>query len=87
MDGPLVVPYGTAELRELCRQSLDCAQPWVKRGLPGHLLPVDGANHFTILESLADPQFAFDRYQRGNKQTVEVRHVHIHSGGREWSGS
>ena len=22
----------------------------------------------------------FDRYQRGNKQTVEVRHVHIHSG-------
>jgi hypothetical protein len=24
----------------------------------------------------------FDRYQRGNKQTVEVRHVHIHSGGQ-----
>ena len=24
----------------------------------------------------------FDRYRRGNKQTVEVRHVHIHSGGR-----
>jgi hypothetical protein len=22
----------------------------------------------------------FDRYRRGNKQTVEVRHVHIHSG-------
>jgi hypothetical protein len=22
----------------------------------GHLLPVDGANHFTILETLADPQ-------------------------------
>ena len=25
---------------------------------------------------------AFDRYRRGNKQTVEVRHVHIHSGGQ-----
>ena len=25
---------------------------------------------------------ADDRYQRGNKQTVEVRHVHIHSGGQ-----
>jgi hypothetical protein len=25
---------------------------------------------------------AFDRYGRGNKQTVEVRHVHIHSRGR-----
>jgi hypothetical protein len=23
---------------------------------------------------------AFDRYRRGNKQTVEVRHVHLHSG-------
>jgi hypothetical protein len=22
----------------------------------------------------------FDRYRRGGKQTVEVRHVHIHSG-------
>jgi hypothetical protein len=25
---------------------------------------------------------AFDRLQRGNSQTVEVRHVHIHSGGQ-----
>ena len=24
----------------------------------------------------------FERYQRGNKQTVEVRHVHIHPGGQ-----
>src|SRR3984893_14314087 len=24
----------------------------------------------------------FERYRRGNKQTVEVRHVHIHSGGQ-----
>jgi hypothetical protein len=24
----------------------------------------------------------FDRYRRGSKQTVEVRHVHIHSGGQ-----
>jgi hypothetical protein len=23
---------------------------------------------------------ALDRHQRGNQQTVEVRHVHIHSG-------
>jgi hypothetical protein len=28
----------------------------VKRDLPGHLLPVDGVNHFTILDTLADPQ-------------------------------
>ena len=37
-------------------QSIDYAQAWVKRDLPGHLLPVDGANHFTILDTLADPQ-------------------------------
>ena len=24
----------------------------------------------------------FDRHRRGNRQTVEVRHVHIHSGGQ-----
>jgi arylformamidase len=56
MAGELVVAYGTRELPELCRQSIDYAHAWVERGLAGHLLPVDGANHFTILEALADPQ-------------------------------
>jgi acetyl esterase/lipase len=54
MAGPLVVAYGTKELPELCRQSVDYAQAWVERGLPGHLLPVDGTDHFTVLEALAD---------------------------------
>jgi arylformamidase len=53
--GPLIVTYGTAELPELCRQSIDYAQAWVERGLPGRLLPIDGADHFTILETLAQP--------------------------------
>jgi acetyl esterase/lipase len=56
MASELIVAYGTKELPELCRQSVEYAQLWVERGLPGHLLPVDGANHFTILETLADPQ-------------------------------
>jgi acetyl esterase/lipase len=56
MAGELVVAYGTRELPELCRQSIEYAQAWVERGLPGHLLPVDGADHFTILEALAEPQ-------------------------------
>lgn len=55
MAGELIVTYGTAELPELCRQSIDYAQAWVEQGLPGHLLPIDGANHFTILEALASP--------------------------------
>ena len=53
MAGPLIVTYGTAELPELCRQSIDYAQAWVERGLPGHLLAINGADHFTILETLA----------------------------------
>jgi arylformamidase len=52
----LVVAYGTNELPELCRQSITYARAWSERGLPGRLLPVDGADHFTILEALADPR-------------------------------
>jgi hypothetical protein len=55
MAGPLIVTYGTAELPELCRQSIDYAQTWVGRGLPGRLLPIGWADHFTILETLAQP--------------------------------
>lgn len=55
MAGELIVAYGTRELPELCRQSVDYAHAWVERGLAGHLLPVDGADHFTVLESLASP--------------------------------
>jgi arylformamidase len=58
MAGELVVAYGTRELPELCRQSIDYAQAWTKRGLAGHLLPIDGADHFTILDALADPRGA-----------------------------
>src|SRR5229473_6025504 len=54
--GPLIIAYGTAELPELCRQSTDYAEAWTGRALPGRLMPIEGANHFTILESLADPQ-------------------------------
>ena len=51
--GELVVAYGTRELPELCRQSIEYARAWTERGLPGRLLPVDGADHFTILDALA----------------------------------
>ena len=61
MAGELVVAYGTNELPELCRQSIEYAQAWTERGLAGHLLPVDGADHFTILDALADPQGALVR--------------------------
>jgi len=56
--GALVIAYGTGELPELCRQSVDYAQAWIGGSLPGRLLPIEGADHFTVLESLADPDGA-----------------------------
>jgi acetyl esterase/lipase len=55
MAGELIVAYGTNELPELQRQSIDYAQAWAERGLPGRVLPVDGTDHFTVLETLARP--------------------------------
>jgi arylformamidase len=59
--GKLVIAYGTGELPELCRQSIDYGRAWTERGLPGHLLPIEGANHFTILEELANPKGVLTR--------------------------
>lgn len=39
----------------MCRQSIDYARAWTERELPVRLLPVEGADHFTVLESLAAP--------------------------------
>ena len=58
MAGELIVAYGTGELPELCRQSVEYAQAWAECGLTGELLPIDGANHFTALETLAHPDGA-----------------------------
>jgi hypothetical protein len=59
--GELVVAYGTRELPELRRQSIDYGQAWTELGLHSHLLPVDGTDHFTILEALANPRGALTR--------------------------
>jgi arylformamidase len=52
---PLVVTVGLGELPELIRQSKEYAEAWQERGLPGRYLPVDGHDHFSILEELARP--------------------------------
>jgi len=52
---PLVVSVGLGELPELIRQSEAYAAAWQERGLPGRYLPLDGHEHFSILEELAQP--------------------------------
>jgi len=34
-------------------QSIEYAEAWTERGFPGRSLPVDGADHFAILDALA----------------------------------
>ena len=56
---PLVLAYGTDELPELRRQSEQYGA--ARTGLPGRVLPLEGRDHFTILEELADPGGALSR--------------------------
>jgi arylformamidase len=53
--GPLVVAYGAGELPELQRQSRDYAAALTEAGLPNRLLPLEGHDHFSIMQELASP--------------------------------
>ena len=54
-SSPLIVTVGLDELPELIRQSDEVAAAWAKRGLPGRYLPLDGHDHFSIVDELARP--------------------------------
>ena len=54
-SGKLTIAYGTAELPELQRQSEQYAAEWKSANRAADLLPVAGADHFSILEQLARP--------------------------------
>lgn len=54
-SGPLVMAYGTAELPELRRQSIEYEQAWRAAGRDGEILPLAQEDHFSILEQLARP--------------------------------
>jgi acetyl esterase/lipase len=52
---PLIMACGGGELPELQRQSETYAAARAQAGLPGRLVRLNGHNHFTILEELANP--------------------------------
>lgn len=52
---PLAIAYGTAEVPALVHDSRALAARRAAAGAPGALLPVAGANHFSILDELRDP--------------------------------
>ena len=58
---PITVAFGQAELPELQAQSQAFFAARSAAGMPGQLLAVPGANHFTILPELARPDGALAR--------------------------
>jgi hypothetical protein len=68
-----IIATGFSGLR-LLRQS--------QRQMTEEFIDVYGNYAIKLLRLQNDMIQTFDRYRRGNKQTVEVRHVHIHSGGQ-----
>src|SRR5207244_9236412 len=51
----LVAAVGGAESAEFLRQSRDIVAAWKQSGLACGYLEVPGANHFTVVEALANP--------------------------------
>jgi arylformamidase len=52
---PIAVAYGAAELPELRRQSRTFHRVRAEAQAPGPLIPIPGADHFRVLESLWNP--------------------------------
>ncbi|MCK8786631.1 alpha/beta hydrolase [Roseomonas sp. NAR14] len=52
---PVAVAYGSAELPELRRQSRHWHGQRAEAHLRGPLIPVAGANHFTVVDALSQP--------------------------------
>ena len=52
---PLAISYGTAELPALVKDSDDLHSRRRAAGAPGPLVPIPGADHFTVLEELRRP--------------------------------
>ena len=58
---PLDIAYGTKELLALVRDSRDLHARRAAAHVPGLLIPVGGADHFTVLDGFQDPAGALCR--------------------------
>jgi arylformamidase len=52
---PLAITYGTAELPAIVRNSREYHAHRAQSHVPGPLIPVPNANHYTIMEELRSP--------------------------------
>lgn len=58
---PLAIAYGTAELPAMVASSRDYHARRAREHLPGELLPIVRANHFTVLDGLRQPDSVLTR--------------------------
>lgn len=58
---PLIVTVGGAESEEYLAQSQELESAWSQQGLPISPLIVPGANHFSILDHLVNPDSLLKR--------------------------
>ncbi len=63
-SAPVVLAYGTGELRELQRQSVAYHEARCAAGLSSELLPLAGLNHFSIMDELEKHDGALARAAR-----------------------
>jgi acetyl esterase/lipase len=61
VEKPLALAYGTAELPALVAASRDFHARRAAAHLPGDLVPIARANHFTILDGLREPDSVLTR--------------------------
>lgn len=59
---PMLITYGTSELPPLISDSRDLHAKRAAAHLPGALLPIAGADHFTIVHELRDADGALTRH-------------------------
>lgn len=62
VDKPLAIAYGTSELPPLVADSRDLHTRRSAAHLPGALIPVPGANHFTVVHELRDERGILTRH-------------------------
>jgi arylformamidase len=62
VNKPLMIAYGTRELPPLVADSRDLHAKRAAAHIPGPLVPVTGANHFTIMHELRDSNGLLTRY-------------------------
>jgi arylformamidase len=62
---PLIISFGTAELPALVHDSWRLHRLRSREGAPGEILPIPGADHFSILRELQMPEGALVRAATG----------------------